>query len=109
MKYKVNLTRFAQTDLLMIGEYYLSKVGAGHALNILMDIETAIESLKNQPQRGHRLHELYQIPSLNQLEIIVDRYRIIYQIQDSNVYIIAIFDCRQDVKSHLLKRMSILH
>ncbi|MFT4926539.1 MAG: toxin ParE1/3/4 [Phenylobacterium sp.] len=109
VQYKIELTHFAHSDLLLIGEYYLSKAGAQVAQKILQNIEDAIDKLNFQPTRGHKPHELYDIANTNYLEIIANHHRIIYQIQSTTVYIIAIFDGRQDVKSHLLKRLTYIH
>lgn len=109
MQFKIELTLFAQSDLLLIGEYYLSKAGVEVAQGILKSIEDAIDTLTSQPKRGHKPHELYDIVNTNYLEIIANRYRIIYQIKDNIIYIIAILDGRQDVKTHLLKRLSYIH
>lgn len=57
------------------------------------------------PSRGHKPHELYQIPKVDVLEIISGNCRIIYKIKPKIVYIIAILDGRQDVKAHLIKRI----
>ena len=109
MQFKIELTLFAQSDLLLIGEYYLSKAGVEVAQGVLKNIEEAIDTLTSQPKRGHKPHELYDIVNTDYLEIITNRYRIIYQVKGHVIYVIAIFDGRQDVKSHLLKRLSYIH
>ncbi len=106
MSYMVELATDAQQDLIAIVEYYHSKAGPGPASVWLSQIETALRSLQDQPLRGHRPHELHGIRVAKELEIIVARYRILYQIRDKTVYVIAIFDGRQDVKHHLQKRRS---
>ncbi len=109
MKYKVELTKQANFDLLQMVEYFAAKVGVMLAKKKLDEIEQAINSLSLQPSRGHKPHELYNISASKQLEIIVDRVRIIYEIRANVIFIIAIFDGRQNVQAHLLKRMYKFH
>lgn len=104
MTYKVTLTHDAREDVRAIAEYYLSKAGKTMAGKIIDSIETAILSLQTQPKRGHKPHELYGMASFAELEIIVDRYRIIYLLREQNVFVIAVFDGRQNVQRHLSKR-----
>ena len=106
MTYNVEIARSAKADLEGIAEYYLSKAEPALAAGILNKLEVALYSLADHPERGHKPHELTDFPDLKELEIIADPYRIIYQIRTKTVYIIAIFDGRQDVKSHLRKRLT---
>jgi plasmid stabilization system protein ParE len=75
----------------------------------IVDIKQAINSLSFQPIRGHKPHELYKINIAKQLEIIIDKIRIIYEIKESTVFVMAVFDGRQNVQAHLLKRIQKLH
>lgn len=109
MTFSVELTHQAKTDLLNIAQYYLSKAGIEVASSIIDTLEEKVQSLREHPERGHKPHELYQVSNGLILEIISDQYRIIYKIMTQRVVIIAIFDGRQDVKSHLTKRLSSLH
>lgn len=109
MKYKVELTTQAQLDLLQIVEYFASKVALVFAEQKLVEIEQSINSLSFQPARGHKPHELHKINTAKQLEIIIDKIRIIYEIKGSNVFVMAIFDGRQNVQAHLLKRIQKFH
>jgi plasmid stabilization system protein ParE len=90
-------------------EYFTTKVSLSFAEKKLIEIEKTIESLLFQPNRGYKPHELYKINTTKQLEIIVDKVRIIYEIKENDIFITAIFDSRQNVKTHLLKRMQKLH
>lgn len=105
MKHQVKLTDLAQRDLLLIAEYYVSKAGKEKASQILNRIVDAIKSLEKNPLRGHKPHELIDAVADKYLEIISNPYRIIYRINSSTIFIIAIFDGRQNVKAHLNKRI----
>lgn len=109
MNYNVELSTQAQLDLLQIIEYFTSKVDIVFAEKKLVEIEHAINSLAFQSTRGHKPHELHTISTAKQLEIIVNKIRIIYEIKNNNVFITAIFDGRQNVQAHLLKRIQKSH
>ena len=107
--FSVELTQQAKADLLNIAQYYLSKAGVDVAASIVDSLEAKVQSLSEHPERGHNPHELYEISNDFILEIISGYYRIIYKLMAQRVVIIAIFDGRQDVKSHLTKRLTSLH
>jgi len=107
--YNVELTHQAQFDLQQIIEYCTSKVDIVFAEKKLIEIEQAINLLSLQPTRGYKPHELYKINTAKQLEIIINSICIIYEIKTPQVFITAIFDGRQNVQAHLLKRMLKLH
>jgi toxin ParE1/3/4 len=109
MTFTVKLTHQAKQDLLNIAQYYLSKAGTDVAIALVDSIEQAVQTLQDMPERGHKPHELYQVPMAAILEIISKSYRIIYKLMDDQVVVVAIFDGRQDVKVHLLKRLASLH
>lgn len=107
--YAIALTHLARTDLFDMIDYFTSKVSREFAVKKSTEIETMIMTLQKMPERGHKPHELYKISTAIQLEIIKDRIRIIYEIHTDRVFIVAIFDARQNVSSHLLKRMTYQH
>lgn len=107
--FSVELTQQAKADLLNIAQYYLSKAGVDVAASIVDSLEAKVQSLSEHPERGHKPHELYEISNNFILEIISGYYRIIYKLMAQRVVIIAIFEGRQDVKSHLTKRLTSLH
>jgi toxin ParE1/3/4 len=109
MKFSVELTQQAKADLLNIAQYYLSKAGIDVAASIVDTLEVKVQSLSEHPERGHKPHEIYQVSNGLIFEIISGHYRIIYKLMAQRVVIIAIFDGRQDVKSHLTKRLTSLH
>ena len=109
MMFSVELTQQAKADLLNIAQYYLSKAGVDVAASIVDSLEAKVQSLSEHPERGHKPHELYEISNDFILEIISGYYRIIYKLMAQRVVVIAIFDGRQDVKSHLTKRLTSLH
>jgi len=109
MTFTVKLTHHAKKDLLTIAQYYLSKAGSDVALALVDSIENTVQTLREMPERGHQPHELYHVPTVAIFEVISKSYRIIYKLMDDQVVVIAIFDGRQNVKAHLLKRLTSLH
>jgi len=109
MTFTVQLTHQAKKDLLNIAQYYVSKAGVDVAAALIDSIEQALQSLSNMPERGHKPHELYQVPTASIFEIISKPYRIIHKLMGGKVVVIAIFDGRQNVKAHLNKRLTSLH
>jgi toxin ParE1/3/4 len=63
-----------------------------------------VQSLKQLPQRGHVPHEIEGVGESTVLEIIAGYYRIIYELSGKEVTVFAVFDGRQDVRTHLMKR-----
>jgi toxin ParE1/3/4 len=47
----------------------------------------ACESLSEHPERGHFPHELSKIDQFEYRQIVVKRYRIIYQLAKPNIFI----------------------
>lgn len=52
MIYKIRLTQSALNDLYTINEYYLAQVNDRVAKRILNEIQVAVQSLKELPERG---------------------------------------------------------
>lgn len=107
MSYHIQITKSAKKDLKNIGEFHISKYGVDQARKVIKEIQQSILSLQEMPERGHKPHELYDIPVIDFFEIIINKYRIIYKIttEAEKIYVIAIFNGRQDVKSHLVSRL----
>jgi len=104
MTYVVTLQEAAMEDILAIVEYYQKNAGRSVATQIYQQINDAILSLENMPHRGHPPHELRQAVTTDILEVIAGHYRIIYQCTEPEVVVFAVFDGRQDVRTHLKKR-----
>lgn len=104
MIYQVALTDDAQADLAAIADFFIEAGEPTLATRIINQLSEAIVSLAEQPRRGHTPHELHGLGRVDELEIIVHDYRIIYLVRPQTVYVIAIFHSRQNAKEYLLLR-----
>lgn len=109
MIFSAELTQQAKADLLNIAQYYLSKAGIDVAASIIDTLEVKVQNLNEHPERGHKPHELYQVSNGLIFEIISGHYRIIHKTRAQRIVIVAIFEGRQDDKSHLTKRLTSLN
>ena len=104
MTYRVELLEEALEDILSIVGYYQAHAGTSVATQIYQEINEAVQSLADMPQRGHIPHELWHIATTDIFEIVAGHYRLIYQCSNQDVTIFAVLDGRQDVRTHLNKR-----
>jgi len=88
-KYKINITNLAQDDLEHI-YYYIASDNKSKASQFILELEKKIYSLEVFPERNALIPENEFINS-DYRHLIHGKYRIIYRIADSNVYILRIF------------------
>lgn len=83
-------------DMLAGHVAFVGQVNEQAALQLAVAFEEAMTSLEELPQRCPFLVDEY-IPRNKYRKLLVeDRYLMIYQIIDENVYIESVVDCRQD-------------
>ena len=107
MSYKVSLTQSALNDLYAINDYYLAQVSDKIAGNVINKIQASIQSLKDLPERGTIPTELSATGMTRYRQILSSVYRIIYRIEDKNIYIVMVIDGRRDVVTALTRRQLI--
>lgn len=95
---KVHWTRTATEDLDGIFQY-ICKDSEYYALNIIENIFSAIENLVVFPKLGRSVPEVHD---LTIREIIVQNYRIIYQINYDNLTLLTIVHVKQNLISSLV-------
>ena len=93
----------AENDLKEIIEYIATDSPA-HALKTLNKIKQQASRLYTLPERGRIVPELKDQGILLYRELIVPPWRIMYRISEMNVYILSVFDSRQNVEDILLHR-----
>ncbi len=93
MAYKNHWLRRAAIDFDNIYQYYRQAAGEGVAKRRLAKILQATESIEFMPLIGPIDNEFPHTPSYRYL-VVMD-YRIYYFVEEPNVYIAAIWDCRQ--------------
>lgn len=102
--YSLFWAEIARKDLESIIDY-IAIDSIDNALEILKNIRIKTESLINLPYRGRIVPELKYHNIENYRELILSPWRIIYRIENDNVYIIAIFDGRRNFEDILLERI----
>jgi len=107
VSYKVSLTQSALNDLYAINDYYLAQVSDKIAGNVINKIQASIQSLKDLPERGTIPTELSATGMTRYRQILSSVYRIIYRIEDKNIYIVMVIDGRRDVVTALTRRQLI--
>ena len=105
MNYQVNILEQTEQDLLDIYYYVAYHDDEEKALNLLDKLEEACLSLDNMPQRGVIPQELSQIGVLDYLQIVCFSYRILYQIDNDQVFIYAVLDGRREMQQLLEQRL----
>ena len=103
--FQVFLTVSAQKDLEEIFSFLVDNDSKNAAEYVLSSIEKKLETLREFPLRGVYPNELAALGILDYRELFFKPYRIIYKVQDLNVYIILISDGRRDMQTLLQKRI----
>jgi plasmid stabilization system protein ParE len=102
-KFDIVWAHVAENDLKEIIEYIATDSPA-HALKTLNKIKQQASGLYTLPERGRIVPELKDQGILLYRELIVPPWRIMYRISEMNVYILSVFDSRQNVEDILLHR-----
>lgn len=95
IKYKVIVSDRAKR---MLGTHirFMAQVNKEAAAVKKKEIMTALRSLSQMPQRFPFFEEVYITPNKYHKMFIEKWYLVLYQIQDSTVYVEYILDCRKD-------------
>ncbi|MCH7826799.1 MAG: type II toxin-antitoxin system RelE/ParE family toxin [Bacteroidetes bacterium] len=105
MKYKVNIVKSAEDDLLEIYKYIFFNDCEENADKIYSKLVEKISSLQKFPNRGHRLPELNLLGVEDFLEINYKAYRIIYRLINKVVFVQGVLDGRRDLQKLLQERL----
>jgi toxin ParE1/3/4 len=106
MKYMVDLTRSAEADLNDIVEWIARNDSVAHALHVLEQIQSRLESLCRQPERGSVPHELRNLGIDRYRQVLFKPYRIIYHVRDRRVIVNLVVDGRRDMSVLLQRRLT---
>lgn len=101
MKYRVVFLESAVEDLKEIRRFVRKHFSEAVWRDSYDRIKKAILKLERFPRSGHALEEL---PCTQYLETIVERNRVIYELQGDTVFIHIICDSRQDFRIRLARR-----
>ena len=101
----VFLTQDALDDLELIHDYIFDHDSPSRADNVVDKIEKTFEKLSRFPERGAYPPELLEVGIKEYREVFFKPYRIIYRVQNNEVYVMMIADGRRDLQSLLLRRL----
>jgi len=103
-QFEVIWTKNAQFDLEQIIEYI--KIDSQDvAKKIFFEIKKECENLYYFPRRKRIVPELQQIGILKYREIIYKRWRIIYKIDNTKVYVLLVVDSNRNLEDILFQRL----
>ena len=102
--FEVIWTKNAQFDLESIIEY-IKIDSVNIAKKIFFEIKEECANLHYFPERKRVVPELQQIGILKYREIIHERWRIIFKIDNTKVYILLVVDSRRNLEDILFQRL----
>ena len=103
-KYNVLWTDDAICDLDNIIGYIFSE-NKSNAKTVYIGIKEHYQSLEHFPFRGRVVPELNTLGYSHYRELIYQRWRIIYMIEEDTVYLLLIIDSKQDMQGQLIERV----
>ena len=105
MSYTVLLLEAAIKDIEAIYRYIRKSGNKKAARDMIINIREACNSLSENPERRHIPDELSQIGKFEYRQIIVRKYRIIYQIDRPNIFVFGIIHGNRNIGAVLRQRM----
>ena len=105
MKFKVQIISDAEEDIVDIFTYVALHDSEEKAKYLLKQLESTCLRLKEYPNRGHVPPELERIGVYNYKEVHFKPYRIIYEIDERDVYIHCVLDGRRSLQELLERRL----
>lgn len=103
-KFEVIWTKNAQLDLESIIEY-IKIDSITIAKKIFFEIKKECENLHYFPERKRVVPELQQIGISKYREIIYGKYRIIFKIDNTKIYVLLVVDSRRNLEDILFQRL----
>ena len=105
MSFQVKLARQTIFDIEEIYAYLPAQEGREIAEKVLDGLQKSVLGLSHLPERGHFPPELEGLGLADIREIHFKPYRIVYQVRDKMVYVLAAADGRRDFRSLLSRRL----
>ena len=102
--FEVIWTKNAQFDLESI-IVYIKTDSVNIAKKIFFEIKEECANLHYFPERKRVVPELQQIGILKYREIIHEKYRIIFKIENTKVYVLLVVDSRRNLEDILFQRL----
>ena len=95
---KIVWTDFAKRELKDIYDYYKFKASKRVANRIVKDIRKSVQILKSHQAVG-QVEEYLEALNLDHRYIIEGNFKVIYRIENNQIYITDVFDTRQNPDS----------
>jgi addiction module RelE/StbE family toxin len=95
-------TEEALSDLEAIGDYF-ERASPQYASTIVDRLYSCVEPLTEHPKMGRRVPE---VDHTSLRERVVEGYRVLYQLQDGRIEIIAVVHSRQNLPKKFRQRES---
>ena len=105
MPFRVQLTDDAARDLEELCDYIVHRDSPHSASLVLDQIERAIRTPTELPQRGAYPKELLKFGVREFRELLFEPYRIIYRVKGTEVHVLVIADGRRYMHSLLQRRL----
>ena len=105
MTFTVRLTDDAARDLAEIVDYIAGHGGGAQARHVLDRIAEVLGRLASSPQRGAYPKELLAVGIKEYRETFFKPYRLIYRIDEEEVFVLIIADGRRDFRALLERRL----
>ena len=105
MPYSVFLLEEAIKDIEAIYRYIRKSGSKTAAMDMVAAMRKACDSLSENPERGHIPHELSKIDQFEYRQIVVKKYRIIYQLVKPNIFIFGIIHGNRNISEILKQRV----
>lgn len=102
--YTVYWTAVAEQDLRGIVQY-IAEDSPDNARTVFDKLRAAATALDQFPERGRVVPELQQQGVFLYRELVIAPWRLIYRIEQENVYVLAVIDSRRNVEDILLQRL----
>jgi len=102
--FRVVWTRTVEDDLEGILDF-IADDSVDAALAVFARIRERAATLNIFPDKGRVVPELHQHGIVQYREFILSPWRIIYRVDGSTVYLMAVFDSRRNLEDLLLERM----
>jgi len=106
MKYTVELTKSAEADLNDIIQWIARNDSIDRAFHVLDRIQSKLDSLRLEPERGSIPRELRNLGIDRYRQIFFKPYRIIYQVREESVIVSLVADGRRDMSVLLQRRLT---
>jgi plasmid stabilization system protein ParE len=105
MPYSVLLLDEAIQDIESIYRHIRNSGNKKAAKDLILNLRRACDSLSEHPERGHVPPELSKTARFEYRQIIQNKFRIIYQVSEPNVFVFAVIHGARNIEETLRQRL----